>query len=303
MENQVAEFRRNERASGTERSAARLLQRRLSLSIEIAARLAQVLQRVARNADQLVNEMDFSFLYNPKRRLFSTGYNVSADLLDPYHYDLLASEAQTAVFVAAAKGEVNQEAWFRLVRSFTSWFGECLLLSWSGTMFEYLMPALWMRSHPDTIMDQTLRAAVRCQQEYARRNDVPWGVSETAFSERDPTGAYGYRAFGVPGLAMDPHASDRLVVSPSSTFLALPVEPEAAIRNLDIMRKLGWLGSRGFYESCDFNPAQKAGGGDIEITKCWMAHHQAMSLVARSNFLNQNSNQKWFHRETRALSI
>ena len=279
-----------------------MLQRRLPFSVDNAARLAQALQRIARDADQLVNEMDFRFLYNPKRKLFSTGYNVSAAALDPYYYDLLASEARMAVFIAAAKGEVNQEAWFRLGRSFTSYFGERLLFSWSGTMFEYLMPALWMRSLPDTIMDQTLRAAVRCQQEYARRNDVPWGVSEAAFSERDPRGTYHYRAFGVPGLALDPHAPDRLVVSPYSTFLALQVEPEAAIRNLEVMRKMGCLGSRGFYESCDFTPAQKSAHGNFEIIRCWMAHHQGMSLVALSNFLNQNSNQKWFNREPRVMA-
>jgi hypothetical protein len=302
VENQLAESLNKHQTSATERSAAGLLQRRLPSSVENAARLAQALQRIARDADQRVNEMDFSFLYNPKRKLFSTGYNVSTAASDPYYYDLLASEARTAVFISAAKGEVNREAWFRLGRSFTSYCGERLLFSWSGTMFEYLMPALWMRSHPDTIMDQALRAAVRCQQQYARRNDVPWGVSETAFSERDPGGAYHYRAFGVPGLALDPQASDRLVVSPYSTFLALQVDPGAAIRNLEVMRKMGCLGSRGFYESCDFTPAQKSPHGNFEIIRCWMAHHQGMSLVALSNFLNQNSNQKWFNREPRVMA-
>jgi hypothetical protein len=302
VEDQLAESLNNDQTSATERSAARLLQRRLPLTVGNAARLAQTLQRIAQDADQLVNVMDFRFLYNPKRKLFSTGYDVSTAALDPYYYDLLASEARMAVFIAAAKGEVNQEAWFRLGRSHTSCFGERLLLSWSGTMFEYLMPALWMRSHPDTIMDQTLRAAIRCQQEYAGRNDIPWGISETAFSERDRGGAYRYRAFGVPELALDPHAPDRPVVSPYSTFLALPVEPEAAIRNLEVMRKMGCLGSRGFYESCDFHPAQDAGNGNFEIIRCWMAHHQGMSLVALSNFLNQNSNQKWFNREARVMA-
>ena len=303
MENQVAEFLQNDRASGTERSAAQSLQRRFPFTVDSAARLSQALQRLARDADQLVNEMDFRFLYNPKRRLFSTGYNVSAAALDPYYYDLLASEARTAVFIAAAKGEVNQEAWFRLGRSFTSYLGERLLFSWSGTMFEYLMPALWMRSLADTIMDQTLRAAVRCQQEYARRHDVPWGMSEAAFSERDPQGTYGYRAFGVPGLALDPHAPDNLVISPYSSFLALLVEPDAAIRNLMVMRKMGCLGSRGFYESCDFSPAQKPAQGNFEIIRCWMAHHQGMSLVALSNLLNEFSIQKWFHREPRVKAV
>ena len=302
VENQLAESLNNHQTSATERSAARLLQRRLPSSVENAARLAQALQRIALDADRLVNEMDFSFLYNPKRKLFSTGYNVSTGVLDPYYYDLLASEARTTVFISIAKGEVNQESWFRLGRSFTAYAGERLLLSWSGTMFEYLMPALWIRSLPDTIMDQTVRAAVCCQQEYGQSNGIPWGISETAFSERDSGGTYHYRAFGVPELALDPQASDRLVISPYSTFLALPVEPEAAIRNLEALTRIGCLGSRGFYESCDFAPAQKSAHGNFEIIRCWMAHHQGMSLVALSNFLNQNSNQKWFGREPRVMA-
>ena len=259
-------------------------------------------ERIAKTPIGWWTKWILAFSTNPKKKLFSTGYNVSADKLDPYYYDLLASEARTAVFIAAAKGEVNQEAWFRLGRSYASYLGERLLLSWSGTMFEYLMPALWMRSHPDTIMDQTLRAAVQCQREYGRRNNVPWGISETAFSERDPQGTYHYRAFGVPGLALDPQAPEKPVVSPYSTFLALLVEPEAAVQNLETLYKMGCLGSRGFYESCDFNPSQIAANKEFEIVRCWMAHHQGMSLVALSNFFNQNSNQKWFNREPRVMA-
>jgi hypothetical protein len=302
VENHLVQSLKDHQTSAAERGAAGLLQRRLPSSAENATRLAQALQRVARDSDRLVIEMDFSFLYNPKKKLFSTGYNVSTAALDPYYYDLLASEARTAVFISAAKGEVNQEAWFHLGRSFASYLGERPLFSWSGTMFEYLMPALWMRSHRDTIMDQTLRAAVYCQQEYGRRNGIPWGISETAFSERDSAGAYHYRAFGVPGLALDPQASDKLVVSPYSTFLALQVAPEAAIHNLEIMSNIGCLSSRGFYESCDFTPVQESPDGNFEIIRCWMAHHQGMSLVALSNFLNQNSNQKWFSREPRVMA-
>lgn len=169
-------------------------------------------------------------------------------------------------------------------------------------MFEYLMPALWMRSHPDTIIDQAVRAAIACQIKYARKQDVPWGISEAAFSERDPQGVYRYRAFGVPGLAMDPHAPQNLVITPYSSFLALPFEPDAASQNLEALSKMGCLSSRGFYESCDFTPAQKPETGDYEIVRCWMAHHQGMALVALSNYLDRFSNQKWFHREPRVMS-
>ena len=302
VESRVDEILNNPQAGETERGAARLLRRRLPFSVANASRLAQVLRQVAKDADGLVDDMDFRFLYNPKKKMFSTGYNVGAGQLDPSHYDLMASEARTAVFIAAAKGEVNQEAWFHLGRPFTAAFGERVLLSWSGTMFEYLMPALWMRSLPDTIMNETLLAAVRCQQAYGRKNDIPWGISEAAFSERNSEGIYIYRAFGVPSLALDPHAPENLVVCPYASFLALLVEGEAPYRNLDAMSKMGCLGSLGFYESCDFTPMQKPENGNFEIIQCWMAHHQGMSLLALGNFLNKSSIQKWFHREPRVMA-
>jgi hypothetical protein len=302
VENHAAESLSNNQAGETERGAARLLRRRLRFSLDNAVRLSQALQRVAEVAEQLVAEMDFRFLYNPKKKLFSTGLNLTTGKLDPSHYDLLASEARTAVFVAIAKGEVNQEAWFHLGRSYTGYRGERTLLSWSGTMFEYLMPALWMRSYPHTMMDQTLHAAVRCQQAYARSKGTPWGISEAAFSERYPQGAYRYRAFGVPGLALDPHAAEHLVISPYANFLALLVEAGATARNLERMIKMGCLGACGFYESCDFTPARRSKIGDYELIRCWMAHHQGMSLVALSNFLNGFSIQKWFHREPRVMA-
>jgi cyclic beta-1,2-glucan synthetase len=159
-----------------------------------------------------------------------------------------------------------------------------------------------MRSLPDTIMDQTLLAVVRCQQAYARKNGIPWGISEAAFSERNTEGVYAYRAFGVPGLALDPHAPENLLVCPYASFLALLVDGEAPYRNLEVMTKMGCLGSLGFYESCDFTPLQKPKNGNFEIIRCWMAHHQGMSLVALSNFLNKSSIQKWFHREPRVMA-
>ena len=174
-------------------------------------------------------------------------------------------------------------------------------------MFEYLMPAIWMRSYRDTLMDQTLSATVRCQQEYGRRNGIPWGISEAAFRKRDAQGVYQYQAFGVPGLALDPEAAENLVVSPYSNFLALLVDPEGATRNLEVMRRMGCLGSRGFYESCDFTsakePDKEPNNEDYEIIRCWMAHHQGMSLLALSNLLNQFSIQKWFHREPQVKAV
>ena len=303
VENQVAESLDVPRTAETERGTAPWLRQRLPSVANNVAKLWQALRRTAREADRLVDEMDFRFLFNPKRKLFSTGYNVTAGRLDPSHYDLLASEARMAVFIALAKGEVKQDAWLQLGRAYTACWGERLLLSWSGTMFEYLMPALWMRSYRDTLMNQTVRASVRCQQEYGRKMAAPWGISEAAFSLRDPAGVYQYQAFGVPGLALDPHPAENHVVSPYSSFLALLVDPGGAARNLEVMRKMGCLGSRGFYESCDFTPARATEKGEYEIIRCWMAHHQGMSLLALSNFLNQRSIQKWFHSEPKVKAV
>ena len=302
VKNQVAECLKSPGTGEAEQGAARLLTALLPTVLGNAGRLSHALQRIAEDADQLVDKMDFRFLYNPKKKLFSTGLNVSTGKLDPSHYDLLASEARMAVFVAIAKGDATQEAWLHLGRPLSSYHGERVLLSWSGTMFEYLMPALWMRSQPETIMDEALRAAVHAHQAFAHSKGVPWGISEAAFSERNPEGVYAYRAFGVSELAMDPHASSNLVISPYSSFLALLVEDDAPVRNLKVMNKMGWMGSLGFYDSCDFTPAQKPKNEHYEIVRCWMVHHQGMSLMALANFLNNFSIQKWFHNEPRVLA-
>ncbi len=302
VKNQIAECLKSSGAGEAEQGAARLLRGILPSVLANAARLSKSLQRVAEDADQLVDDMDFSFVYNSKKKMFSTGLNVSTGKLDPSHYDLLASEARMAVFIAIAKGEVSEEAWLRLGRPFTSFHGERVLLSWSGTMFEYLMPALWMRSQPDTIMDQSLRAAVHTQQIYARTKGVPWGISEAAFSERNQEGVYGYHAFGVPELAMDPQATKSLVISPYSSFLALLVDNDAPARNLQALDGMGCQGPLGFYESCDFTPAQRTHESRGEVIRCWMVHHQGMSLMALANFLNKFSIQKLFHCEPRVMA-
>jgi hypothetical protein len=298
----IATAYQNPGVSETERAAARLLERRLPASEANTARLLQAFQRIAGDAHELVQEMDFKFLYNAKKKQFSTGWNVGAGRIDPSHYDLLASEARTAVFIAAAKGDVGPEAWFHLGRPLAASQGERVLLSWSGTMFEYLMPALWMRSLPDTIVDQALRSAVRSQQVYAEKCGIPWGISEAAFSERNSEGLYGYRAFGVPSMALDPHAPENLVVSPYSSFLALLVDGDAPYRNLLELKKLCGMGSMGFYEAFDFTPLQLPEQGSFELIRCWMAHHQGMSLVALCNYLQQSSIQKCFHREPRVMA-
>jgi hypothetical protein len=166
-------------------------------------------------------------------------------------------------------------------------------------MFEYLMPGLWMRSYPDTLLERSKEAAVQAQQAYAANKHVPWGISESAFAEIDEEGNYSYRAFGVPQLALQ-QDEERLVVAPYATMLALAVGPSAAIKNLRWMTRKGWFGAYGFYESADFtpNPHQKRRQGYV-LVRSWMTHHQGMSLLSIANFLKGGMVQNWFHRDAR----
>ena len=261
--------------------------------------LIEDLRRIASLCEQLLREMDFSFLLDRRRKLLSIGYDVEAGKVHSGCYDLLASEARVASFVAVAKGDVPQESWFLLSRSHVVVDGRPVLLSWTGTMFEYLMPGLWMRSYPDTLLERSKEAAVQAQQAYAANKHVPWGISESAFAETDEEGSYSYRAFGVPQLALQ-QDEERLVVAPYATMLALAVAPSAAIKNLRWMTRKGWFGAYGFYESADFtpNPHQKRRQGYV-LVRSWMTHHQGMSLLSIANFLKGGMVQNWFHRDAR----
>lgn len=257
--------------------------------------IAVELRSIAEICERLVREMDFRFLYQPRKKALSIGYDTAAATLAEASYDLLASEARMANFIAIAKGDIPQESWFQLNRPYALVHGERLLLSWTGTMFEYLMPALWMRHYPDTILDQAMKSAVRSQREYARRHGIPWGISECAYLSGSET-EYGYQAFGVPELALQRGESQPSVVSPYSTFLAAGVEPLAAAENLEQMYKRGWFGRYGFYEAIDFS---RTGG---EAVRMWMAHHQGMSLLAVANLLFDNPFQRYFHAEPQVLA-
>jgi len=253
------------------------------------------LTEIAEISDRLVREMDFRFLYNPRKKVLMVGYTGDADRIEPSAYTLLASESRTATFIAIAKGDIPQKAWFHLGRSHALVGADHVLISWTGTMFEYLMPALWMRSHPDTIIDHTMRAVVRVQREYGRNKGVPWGISEAACLS-DGEARYGYAPFGIPGLATNPNHTKSLVISPYSTFLATCVDPVAAAENLTRMKEFGWTGRYGFYESVDYT---RAGG---EVIRIWMAHHQGMSLMAIVNLLYDAPFQRYFHAEPQVLA-
>jgi len=266
-------------------------------SIRQAESLRDRLRLLSEEADALVREMDFRFLYNPKRRVLSVGYDVTQRHLERSCYELLASEARTATFVAIAKGDIPQESWFHLGRTLTVCAGKRVLLSWSGTMFEYLMPALWMRTYPNTILDQSLRAAVVCQRGLSKQLAIPWGISESACIKRDPGGHYQYYAFGMRGLALRPRTYAGPVVSPYASFIALAVNASAAVDNLRSMKDRGWLGRFGFYEAADFTSSGIQKPGDYELVRCWMSHHQGMILLSVCNLLAASTIKDLFHAE------
>lgn len=253
------------------------------------------LNAIATDADTMVRDMDFTFLYQPRKKVLSVGYNVSAGRLEPSFYDLLASEARIAVFIAIAKGDIPQEAWFHLGRAHTLAAGERVLISWTGTMFEYLMPALWMRHHPGTLLEQSTRAVVRAQRDYGARKGLPWGISESACAG-EQCGEPGYAPFGVPALALKRQESKAAVVAPYASFLALMVDPHAAVKNLRQMEEYGWTGRYGFYEAADYS------AGGAAVIRSWMAHHQGMALLAISSLLFDHPMQRYFHAEPQVLA-
>ncbi len=265
-----------------------------------ARQVASRLTSIADQAERLVRDMDFRPLSDKRRRLLSIGYDATNRQLSKSCYDLLASEARIATFIAAAKGETPQENWFRLGRQHTLCEGEYVLVSWTGTMFEYLMGVIWMKSHPDTLLDRSVRAAVRAQQSYGAGHRVPWGISEAGFSTRDADGNYQYAAFGVPGLALSVAHRGSLVVSPYSSCLALLVDPTTAVENLRLMAKKKWIGHYGFYESADYTPYlghNRFLAPKYDLVRSWMAHHQGMSLAAMCNVFHDDVFQRWFHAE------
>lgn len=271
----------------------------LDASIAAVEDLIQLLQKLSTISDALVDAMEFGFLYNAHRKLLSVGYHCAQGRIDRSCYDLLASEARTASFIAIAKGDIRQDSWFHLGRAHVNCLGQRTLLSWSGTMFEYLMPALWMKTYPDTVLGHSQKAAVRCQQRFGEKQRRPWGVSEAGWSHKDEAGRYQYRAFGVPGLALAPGIPSR-VVAPYASFLALEVDPAAAVRNLARMKKMGWIGAYGFYESADYRRGRKGRGKpEYELVRQWMAHHQGMTLLALCNLLADGAIQRRFEAEPR----
>jgi cyclic beta-1,2-glucan synthetase len=253
------------------------------------------LRRLAQNCESVFHEMDFSFLLDKDRELFTIGYNVGELRPDNSYYDLLASEARVAMFVGIAKGDVPQDHWFRLGRQLTLVHRARALISWTGTMFEYLMPLLVMRRYPETLLDQTYRAVVARQIEYGEERGVPWGISESAYNARDLHLNYQYAPFGVPGLGLKRGLVQDLVVAPYATMLAAVIDPAGAMANLVRLRQEGALARYGFYEAIDYTPERLPQNQKLVLIRAFMAHHQGMSLVALDNALNDGLMEERFH--------
>jgi cyclic beta-1,2-glucan synthetase len=293
----VASMLEEEDSAGETRPALRLLRSAIARTKDVAASTAKRLTVAAAKADNLAKSMDFVSLFDAKKKALSVGYEVEEQRLAPYFYDLLPSEARAATFVAIAKGEIPQESWLCLERRYTSYEDQRVLLSWTGTMFEYLMPMLWMKTYPNTILDETTQAAVRSQKKFADSKSIPWGISESSCAKLSVDGHYHYQAFGVPGLAINQEQPEDLVISPYSTFLALLADAKSAAENVGKLEAMGMLGPYGFYEAADFTPSRVKPGSAFEIVRCWLAHHQGMSLMAVANVLCNASSQRRFHAE------
>ncbi|HVT38278.1 MAG TPA: glucoamylase family protein, partial [Gemmatimonadaceae bacterium] len=257
--------------------------------VEHSAAAAEALMRrlaaAALDAQAMAQTMEFGFLFDPIRQLFSLGYRAADDSLDPGRYDLLASEARLLSFIAIAKGDVPVSHWFRLGRPLTPAGRDSVLLSWSGSMFEYLMPALVMRTPVGSLLEQTCRLVVSRQMAYGEERGVPWGVSESGYYVRDVAMTYQYSNFGVPGLGLRRGLGEDLVVAPYATALAAMIDPAAAVRNFRALRNAGASGPYGFYEAIDYTPTRLPAGTPFGIVRSYMAHHQGMTLVAIANAL------------------
>ena len=252
-----------------------------------------LIENLSKKAEEF-SIMDYDFLYDNDRHLLAIGYNVDDHRRDLSNYDLLASEARLSTFVGIAQGLIPQESWFALGRLLTTTAGEPILLSWSGSMFEYLMPLLVMPTYENTIIDQTYKAAVRIQIDYGKKRGIPWGISESGYNTVDAQQNYQYKAFGVPGLGLKRGLSEDIVIAPYSTVMALMVMPEEACQNMQRLTSEGFEGNLGYYEAVDYTPLRVPRGQSNAIIKSYMAHHQGMSFLSIAYLLLNKPMQRRF---------
>ncbi len=266
-------------------------------------RLLNDLQALEDKSEALFRSLDFRFLFDQQRQVFHIGFNVESGRLDPNYYDLLASEARIASLVAISKGEAPQSHWTHLARPLTMVGNTRTLLSWSGTMFEYLMPSLFLKNYPDTLLAQSCQAAVEHQIAYGISKNVPWGISESSFYYFDAAQVYQYRAFGAPGLGFKRGLDEDLVIAPYASLIALPFAPQAVIHNMSRLREYDMCGLYGFYESLDFTASRLSAGQEYAQVRSYMAHHQGMILLALDNYLFGNKLVSRFHADPRIKNV
>lgn len=270
----------------------------LSQGARAAGERVVLLEQMAGQCERL-GEVEYDFLYDKSTSLLRIGYNADEHRKDDGCYDLLASEARLGIFAAIAQGKLPQESWFALGRLLTDSGGDPILLSWSGSMFEYLMPQLVMPSYENTLLHQTSRSMVKRQMEYAEQRGIPWGISESAYNRVDANLNYQYRAFGVPGLGLKRGLEEDVVIAPYATMLALMVSPGKACANLQAMSEMGFDGEHGFFEAIDFTASRLPRGKTRSIVKSYMVHHQGMSLLSLAYALLERPMQRRFVSELR----
>jgi cyclic beta-1,2-glucan synthetase len=272
-------------------------QRDLGLTDDATLSLRQRLAILESTAREMSHAMQFGFLLDPERRLLSIGYRAAEGTLDPSCYDLLASEARLASFVAIAKNDVPARHWFRLGRTVTPVGHGAALISWSGSMFEYLMPSLVMRAPSGSLLEQTNRLIVQRQIRYGAELGLPWGISESAYNARDLELTYQYSNFGVPGLGLKRGLSENAVIAPYATALAVMVDPEASALNFARLVAIGARGRYGFFEALDYTRSRLPEGSRVALVRAFMAHHQGMTVVAIANVLFDGRMRERFHAE------
>ncbi len=265
----------------------------------LAGETLALIERLQESARTFEASINMRFLYNEDRRLFSIGYNVSEGRLDRAFYDLLASEARLGSFVAIARGDVPVEHWFAMSRPYGAIGRRRALLSWTGTMFEYLMPLLFQHADANSLLEKAAREAVEIQIAYGLKHHVPWGISECAFGDLDIHKTHQYAAFGVPELALKRDIASKIVVAPYATMLSIGLAPLASVRNLKRLAALGLLTDYGYYEALDFSGQTSREGERGVIVRAYMAHHQGMSFMALVNFLQDHSLKRHFHADPR----
>lgn len=265
----------------------------LHIASKNAIQRIQIIESLAEQSE-LFAQMDFTFLYDPSKKLFVIGYNVTEQRADNSSYDMLASEARLCSYVAIAQRQVPQEHWFLLSRLLVLSQGKPVLLSWSGSMFEYLMPLLVMPSFEQTLLDQTYKVAVKAQIEYGKTLGVPWGISESGYNRTDTSSNYQYKAFGIPSLGLKRGLSEDLVITPYATVMALMVDPKKATENMQRLSLEGHEGFYGYYEAIDYTPSHLRPDQSSVNIRSFMAHHQGMSFLSLSNLIKGNSMQRRF---------